>query len=428
MKAKTITKLPGPKSTKILAKLKKLNGGYAGVYPFIHSHQGKGSYFKDIDNNIFLDFASQVSSNPLGYNHPNLKKVLKSYSKTTPIKYAGQDFPNKEHLQMLEELLSTTPKNLNTSFLINSGAEAVENAIKLCMRKNPKAKYGISFKGSFHGRTLGALSLTDSKEVQKRDFFTIPTKHLPFSNEAPVELLRIFEEECSPHEIAFIILEHVQGEGGYNVAPTKMVKEIRRICKKEKIPYIADEVQSGMGRTGEWWAFSHFDITPNVFSSAKALNIGAVIANKNMFPKEQGTISSTWGGGHILDMALGIETIRTIKKQKLLTKNKINGIYIAKHLKELQSSSNHVWNPRGIGLMRAFDLPSSKMRDDVVTECLKNGLVVLGCGKAGIRLIPPYIITKQEIDQAFSIINQAVKQCSQQRFKHKGHICKFVSC
>ncbi|MDP3917144.1 MAG: aminotransferase class III-fold pyridoxal phosphate-dependent enzyme [Nanoarchaeota archaeon] len=423
MKAKIITKLPGIKSEKIINRLKKLNGAYNSPYPFVYSKEGSGAYFKDIDGNTFLDFASNIASTPLGYNHPNIKKVIRQYSSRCPIKYAGQDFNLKEHADLIEELLTTT--TLNRAFLVNSGAEAVENSIKIAMRNNPKAKFGISFTSAFHGRTLGALSNTDSREVQKRNFFTIPTKRLPFSDEAPEELLRILDEEASPKEVAYVILEHVQGEGGYNPASKKMVKEIYSICKSNGITYIADEVQAGMGRTGEWWAHNHYNIKPNIFSVAKALQVGAAVSSKEFFPKEEGSLSSTWGGGHVIDMAVGLETIKTIKKSGLLSKNTRNGKYI---LKLLNESNSIISNPRGLGLMCAFDLPTAKMRDDVVIESLNNGLVILGCGKSGIRLIPPFIINKTEIDEAFKILNKAIEKCSKKGFRHRGKICNFLSC
>lgn len=416
-----VKKLPGPKSQKIIDKLKKLNLGNSIVYPFVHSDKGQGCYFYDIDNNLFLDFASQIASNPLGYNNPDLKKIIKEYSNKYPIKYAGQDFVVKEHKDLLEELLSITPKELNSAFLINSGAEAVENAIKICMRKRPKTKFGISFKGSFHGRTLGALSLTHSKPVYKENYPEMPNKTLSFDEGAKDELLDIIKKEGAD-SIGFIIIEPIQGEGGYNVASKKMLIDLRKVTKQYNIPLISDEVQSGLGRTGKWWAIQNSNINPDVISAAKALQVGATIANKKLSP-EPGAISSTWGGGHILDLALGLETIRTIKRKKLLNNIDNMGNYLRKRLNEI-----NVKNPRGIGLMQAFDLENKKLRDNVIIECLKNGLVLLGCGHNGIRLIPPYIISKIEINQAVEILDSSIKRCSNKLFKHQGTICNYMNC
>ncbi len=416
-----IKKLPGIKSEKVLGRLKNLNGAVSSYYPFAFSGQGQGPYFKDLDGNTFLDFASNIASTPLGYNHPKLLATIKHFSKHHPVKYAGQDFALRLHADFIEELLSIT-KGMNRAFLVNSGAEAVENCIKIAMRSRPKAKYGLSFDHAFHGRTLGALSLTHSKPVHKKNYLAIPTQTLSFSEHGANELESLIKKD-SKESIAFVILEHIQGEGGYNPAPRKMVTDIRKICRENSIPYIADEVQSGMGRTGEWWAFENFNIKPDIFSSAKALQVGAVVSTKDQFPQEEGAISSTWGGGQIIDMAVGIETIKTIKRDKLLTKNNVNGRHIMKRMQELS-----LLNPRGIGLMCAFDMQNKKIRNDIIIECITNGLVVIGCGERGIRLIPPYIIEKNHIAEAFRIIESAIKKCTKQGFKHSGKICHYLDC
>lgn len=428
MKAKILTSIPGSKSAKHLALNKKLNGGWVVPHPFVHSGYGSGCYFKDIDGNTFLDFASQIASNPLGYNHPDIKKVIKRYTNSAPLKYAGQDFLVKEHNDLLEELLSITPQGFNAGFLINSGAEAVENAIKICMRKQKKAKYCISFKNAFHGRTLGALSLTNTaKKQQKENFFAIPTQRLPYSEEAG-DVLRNMLKTISPEEIACIIMEPIQGEGGYNIPSEKMVKDIRTITKEHNIPLISDEVQAGMGRTGEWWGIQNFSVKPDVIAAAKALQVGATMANKAMFPTEPGSISSTWGGGHLIDLAVGAETIRSIKKQKLLSKVKKQGKDLLKRLHELSESFPVVLRPRGMGLMTAFDLPSNKLRNDVIIEAVKRGLVILGCGMQGIRLIPPYIVTQKEMNEAIEILQSSIKTCVPSTFQHRGPICDFMDC
>ncbi len=402
-----------------------MNGGFSGAYPFVHSKEGYGSYFKDIDNNVFLDFACQIASNPLGYNHPDINEVIKKY-KEHPLKYAGQDFTVPEHLELLEELISITPPEFNSAFLTNSGAEAVENCMKLALRKQKQAKYGISFESAFHGRTLGALSCTNSKSVQKRNFFSIPVKRLPFNGDAIENLHRILKQESSAEEIGFIIMEPIQGEGGYNIASKELLKEIRKITKQNNIPFISDEVQSGIGRTGKWWAIQNFNITPDIISSAKALQVGATIANRRMFP-EPGSISSTWGGGHLIDLAIGAQTIKTIKKRKLLNNINKQGSIIKKRLLELETE-NMISKTRGLGLMIAFDLPSAKVRNDFIIECLKNGLVLLGCGEKSVRIIPPFVVGRQEIDEALSIMHSSLKKVNSLKFSHTGQICDYLTC
>jgi 4-aminobutyrate aminotransferase len=275
----------------------------------------------------------------------------------------------------------------------------------------------------WHGRTLGALSLTNSNAVHKKNYMRLPMLRLPYSEGADERLERILRSEASADEIGFIIIEHVQGESGYNIAPKKMVEDLRKVAADNGIPYISDEVQAGMGRTGRWWAFEHFGITPDVFTAAKALQVGAVVSKSSMFPHEPGAISSTWGGGHSLDLALGMKTIHVIKKDKLLGRNERMGRYLLGRIRELEVSGQ-----RGLGLMLAFDLPSASVRDNLIAECAKRGLLLLGCGTKGIRLVPPYIIERDDADLALETIEAALKRISSRGFTHHGPICEFVHC
>lgn len=428
LKISVKTALPGPKSAKILDALQKRNGGWSISYPFVHSSKGEGCFFTDIDGNIFLDFGSQIASNPLGYNHPTLLHLSKEYLGRSPLKFAGQDFTVQEHLHLLEELTSITPKHIDAGFLINSGAEAVENAIKVALRSKPTAKLGISFTGAFHGRTLGALSCTNSKVVHKKHYLGINMRRLPFAETAPEQFEELLQTDVAPEDVGFVIVEPIQGEGGYRVASKRMITETRRLAKQNDIPFIADEVQSGIGRTGHWWAFEHFGIEPDIISTAKALQVGATLANRKLFPSEPGSISSTWGGGHVLDMANGIATIQTIKKEKLLVKNTQHGSYLRKGLQELAMKNLFVQNIRGLGLMNAFDLPTKKMRDDLVLQLLKQGIVVLGCGKTGIRILSPYVVEKRELDLFLRELEKALSVCNKKGSVHTGAICKYGMC
>ncbi len=418
------TQVPGPKSFRILRGLKAKNGGWSVSYPLVFSGKGHGPYCEDLDGNVFLDMASQIASNPMGYNHPEMVEVVRNYAHRFPVKFAGQDFAVAEHLGLIEDLTGIAPEKLDAAFLINSGAEAVENAMKICMRKRPGTKFGISMENGWHGRTLGALSMTNSNKVHKKGYMRLPMLRLPYDENAGAELDRILRAEASAEEIGFLIIEHVQGEGGYNVAPKEMVAGLRRICADHGIPYISDEVQAGMGRTGRWWAFEHYGIVPDVFSCAKALQVAAVVSGKGMFPEEPGAISSTWGGGHIIDMALGMKTIEIIKKEKLLERNAKIGRYLLSALNDIGGIDDQ----RGLGLMIAFDLPDVGMRDNVVAECAKRGLLVLGCGQSSIRLIPPYVVEKGDCDKAVEILEDSVKECRRKGFSHTGPICDFIHC
>lgn len=416
---KITTPIPGPKSSALLAQLRQLNGGWTSPHPYVHSKRGEGCYFSDVDGNVFLDFASQIGANPLGYNHPAMLEVVKQYAHSFPVKYGGQDFTVPEHGAMIGELLSITPKELNAAFLINSGAEAVENAIKIAMRSQKATKFGVSFENGWHGRTLGALSLTNTKAVQKKYYPTLPVRRLPYDLTAGEKLQHLLDAEAAPEEIGFVIMEPVQGEGGYYVAQREMVRDIRRITRQHKIPFITDEVQSGVGRTGTWWAIEHFDVEPDIIASAKALQVGATIANRRLFA-EPGSISSTWGGGHILDLALSIETIKIIKRDKLLTHNQKMGRIIHKALHDLSRDYAAMQHIRGLGLMQAFDLPSPDYRNAFVYEAAKRGLIVLPCGKQSIRFIPPYLIDTKEIDEAMDVTTATLRVCKKGKFVKAG--------
>ena len=415
------TKVPGPKSLKILKKMQSINGGYSDPLPFVHSGKGKGCYFYDIDGNKFLDFASQIAANPMGYNHKRMLKVVKKF-KSFPVKYAGQDFYTREHVNMIEEVLSIS-RGMNAAFLVNSGAEVNENAIKVCLQKKKSAKFGISFEGAFHGRTLGALSCTNSKKVHKANLWQFPMRRLPYDESMSDKFLRIMEEEASAEDVGFVIVEPVQGESGYNIPSKKMMYELARLCKKFKILLIADEVQAGVGRTGKWWSHQHFSFKPDIISSAKALQVGAVISRKDMFPSQVGSLSSTWGGGQTLDLAVGLETIKIIKDDKLLVRNSKMGSYILQQLRTLPVS-----RVRGLGLMCAFDVPSKKMRNDLVLQLIKSGVAILACGDKGIRVIPPYVVTEKEVDEFISVLDKAIHVCKRKGFKHKGKVCEITGC
>jgi len=401
-------KVPGPKSKKVLEKFKRLNGGWAMPVPFVYAG-GKGCYIWDIDGNRFLDFASNIAVTPLGYGHPALDEVLRQYKKS-PVKIAGQDFVAREHVELLGELLKIVP-GFNSAFITNSGAEAVENAIKIAMRKQG-GQYGASFEYAFHGRTLGALSFTNSKIVYKTGYWPFPSQRLPFDESAPVLLEEMTRREGGAENLSFVIVEPVQGEGGYNIAPKGMMRGILKVTKEYGLPLICDEIQSGMGRTGKWWAFEHYGIKPDIFTAAKALQVGATIADRGMFPKEPSAISSTWGGGQLVDLAMGIATIRAIKKEKLLSNCTRMGKYFVKRLGELD-----VLNPRGLGLMCAFDMPNKQMRDRLAEHLLQNELIALGAGSRTIRLIPPYIVSEEEIDEAIGIIEKSLREMRGERPK-----------
>src|SRR3989344_2833750 len=408
-------KLPGPSVASALKRIEKHIGLYDPPYPFVYGGKGQGVYCEDLDGNTFMDWVSQIACQPLGYNHPRMLEVAKKYSNKSPLKLAGHDYYSIEHIELLEEVASTLPEELQSIFLINSGAEAVENAIKIAYRKKPSAKVGISVHGAFHGRTLGALSCTNSKTAQKKNYPEIPVRRISLNNAD--ELNRLLKYDVDPENVAYVIAEAIQGEGGYKFADKQWLQDLRRITAANNIPLIIDEVQVGMGRTGKWWAFQHSGIMPDIITSGKALQVAATIGKKEMFPTESGSISSTWGGGDLINMAMGLEIIKTIKEENLLDKIKVLGEYLLKRLKELEQKYSIVTNARGLGLLLAFDLPNGEIRNKLVDLNFEKGLLTLGCGPHSLRIIPPYIISEQEIDIGIDILEQNLKLLSEGKSK-----------
>jgi 4-aminobutyrate aminotransferase len=379
------------------------------AYPLVIK-DGEGCFLIDADGNRFLDFNSNVCSCNVGYKHPEIMKVLEDYSRIGAHKIAGQDFFSEEQVKLAEKLVKIVPRNLKKVLLVNSGAEAVENAIKFAYRKKgPLA--GVSCIGAFHGRTLGALSFTDSKAVQKKNYPEVNNELIKFciDDDDPEinQLEELIKREAEP---AFVIVECIQGEGGYRVASKKFIKTLRKVTKECDIPLIIDEIQSGMGRTGKWWSFEHYGVKPDIMAAGKSLQVGAVISSKKYDPCEPGAVSSTWGGGHRIDMAIGLKTIEIIEKEKLMKNAKKMGNYLMKRLKELQQKyPENIIDVRGLGLMIGIEFNDEKIRDYVVQETFKRKLLLLGCGFKNLRIAPPLTITQDLIDHGLFILEEVMK-------------------
>ncbi|MFQ5940231.1 MAG: aminotransferase class III-fold pyridoxal phosphate-dependent enzyme [Nitrososphaerales archaeon] len=396
---------PGPKGSKVVSYINTHCIESTFTYPLVVAN-GRGCYIEDVDANIFLDFASNIGVSQLGYSHPDIMRVLEKYSKISALKIAGQDFYSEEHANLVEAVLSTVPENFK-AFLVNSGTEAVENALKLAYRSRGPL-FGISCYGAFHGRTLGALTFTYSKPVQKRNFPEFPAKRIKFCiKDDDAKIDEINSVLASQNNIAFIITEVVQGEGGYNIASKKFIQNLYRAAKDHNIPMIIDEVQSGMGRTGEWWAWEHYGIKPDIMTTAKGLQVGATLFDAKYDPHERGAKSSTWGGGHRIDMAVGATVIEVIKRAKLLDNAKKMGGILMKRLTEFVGKYG-VIDARGIGLMIGVEYESKERRDEVLQKAFKNGLIMLPAGEKTIRIIPPLIIGEEEIDEGMEILNKSL--------------------
>jgi 4-aminobutyrate aminotransferase len=395
------------KSSYVVKKMKKLTYNSTFVYPLVIK-DGQGCYIEDIDGEQYLDFTSNISSSPLGYGHPEIKELIKRYGDIGAHKIAGQDFYCEEHILLAEKLLSITMSNSKV-FFINSGAEAVENAIKLAYRKNGPLP-GISCLNAFHGRTLGALTFTFSKKVQKSNFPEFSVKRIKFCTSDNDPEIDTIEKLAREYKISFIITELVQGEGGINVASKKFAKKLNLISSKYNIPLIIDEIQTGLARTGKWWAFQYYGIKPDMISIAKSLQVGAVVFDKKFEPNQQGVLSSTWGGGNRIDMAIGIKTIDIIARDKLLEKVNKNGDFLKQCLIELKNVNDTIMDVRGIGLMLGVEFYKKEDRNKVINKLFKNKLLVLPAGIKTIRILPPLIITKQEISKGLEIFERVLKE------------------
>jgi 4-aminobutyrate aminotransferase len=396
---------PGPKASGIIEIMKRHAYDSTFMYPLVIAG-GHDCTIEDVDGNEFLDFSSMVGSCPLGYSHPEILEVLAQYSKNGTHKIAGQDFYTEEHAYLAESLSSIIPENFKT-FFINSGAEAVENAIKLAYRKMGPLS-GISCVNAFHGRTLGALTFTFSKPVHKFNFPELPVKRIKFCVDDNDPEIDAVEKLLKENKIAFIISEVIQGEGGYSVASQKFIKNLRKYADKYGVPLILDEVQSGLGHTGKWWAFEHYGIKPDIMSMAKALQIGATAFDKRFDPGEQSVISSTWGGGSRIDMSVGAKIIDVIKRDKLLENATRMGEILKNGLVELVGK-NGIIDVRGIGLMIGIECETKAKRDEVLMKLFRKGLLMLSAGQKAIRIIPPLIITEEQVQEGIVIMHDTCK-------------------
>lgn len=410
------------------------------VYDFVWdiTADAKGPFCTDIDGNILLDFTSHVASAPLGYNNDEVRARLDALSIPDPGKIAGQDFytsggwPAEDPefpgpAQLMDKLTDlTAPYDLDTVFLSNSGAEAVENAMKICYQDRPAAKTGFTFEGAFHGRTLGTLSLNRSKAVHRRSYPEISgIEAVPFCDDTECtpgtcscgfflteddsrlrRKLRPGRGNVDPDSVAYLIMEPIQGEGGYRFPSEAFVDEIAALTDEHDIPLIADEIQAGLGRTGEWWASDLYPIEPDVITAGKGLRVGATVANRDRFPEEKARLSSTWGAGDIVASLQGAVTLEVIEDDNLMDNAVTRGRQVTEQLRDLDHE--FVENVRGTGLLLAFDLDTKARREALITACLERGLLLLGCGHRTVRLLPPLDVREREVTMAMDIIEAAL--------------------
>jgi 4-aminobutyrate aminotransferase len=410
------------------------------VYEFVWDHTAPaiGPFCTDVDGNVLMDFTGHVGAMPLGYNNPKILDPLAEFDLVDPLKIAGQDFyvragggggPNPDipgPAGLMERLSDISSHyGMDTVFLSNTGAEAVENAIKIAY-DHTGGSYAVTTEGAFHGRTLGALSLNRSKAVYRRDFPEIAGVHdTPFCTDrdctpASCDCGFFFDDTSwlrqmlagdsgyvDADETAYLVLEPVQGEGGYRFPSDAYMDEIAAIVAEHDVPVVVDEVQSGVGRTGEMWASDHYAIEPDVIASAKALRVGATIASEELFPEETSRLSSTWGAGDILGAAQGALTIDAIREHDLLD----NATERGEQAKELLRAAEMpgAVDVRGKGLLLAVEWESEDRRDAVIESALSLGLLTIGCGTKTLRLLPPLDATPREIRLGVDLLAEAAE-------------------
>ena len=434
---KFVTKVPGPLAQKLVAEDDRLmSPSYTRSYPLVVK-RGRGCRVEDVDGNEFIDFAAGIAVNSTGHCHPEVVKAIQDQAAEL-IHMSGTDFYYEQMTAFADRLSAVAPMAGPHRFYYgNSGAEAVECAMKLA-RYHTKRQNIISFFGAFHGRTMGALSLTGSKPQQKRRFapFVPGVTHVrypyayrgrgdgPLDPEAfGLECARYIEEKLfkttlPPEEVAAIILEPIQGEGGYVVAPDSFLREIRKICDRHGILMIADEVQSGAGRTGRWWAIEHSGVQPDIVCIAKGIASGmplsVCMSKAEIMDWVPGSHASTFGGNPIC-IAAALATMDIIERDAMRNAEVV-GSAILSRLQGWVEKYPMVGDVRGRGLMIGVELvkdketraPIGAIRDRIVDMAFERGLLLLGCGETTIRLCPPLVVNQVEADVALDILEECI--------------------
>jgi 4-aminobutyrate aminotransferase len=429
------TALPGPKAQAIIERdAQVVSPSYTRDYPLVIA-RGEGALVEDVDGNVFLDCTAGIAVTSTGHAHPDVVAAIVEQSGKF-LHMSGTDFYYELQVRLAEELSAIAPMpGPHRTFFGNSGTEAVEAAIKLA-RYYTKRSNLIAFFGAFHGRSMGSLSLTASKPAQRKGFSPLVPGvfHVPYANcyRCPVnatpetcaaECLRFLEEQTlvhvvSPDEVAAIVVEPIQGEGGYVVPPNVFHERLRDLATRHGMLLIVDEVQSGMGRTGKWFAIEHTGVHPDVVATAKGiasgLPLGVIIARSELMSWPPGAHASTFGGNPVA-CAAAMATIR-LMRERLMQNAEDVGAHLFAALKRLMAKHALIGDVRGRGLMIGVELVRDRRtkeratseRDRVVRECFNRGLLVLGAGRNALRFSPPLVLTKDQADTAVRILDEAL--------------------
>lgn len=427
--------LPGPIAKRLIERDQAvISPSYPRAYPFVMDH-GRGVEVWDVDGNKFLDFAAGIAVTSTGHSHPKVVKAIQQQAEQ--FIHISSDFYHPKWVELAEYLDLIAPFQEDAiSFMTNSGTESVEAALKLARYHTGRSQF-IAFLGGFHGRTYGAVTLTASKPKYHRGFgplmngvthIPFPDPYRPVLNMLPGEdigaaTIRYLEEEIfgrtvPADEVAGIVVEPIQGEGGYIVPPEGFFIQLRDVCTRHGILLIVDEVQAGMGRTGKWWSIQNFGVEPDIVVTAKGIAsgmpLGAMIARKSIVTWPKGSHGNTYGGNP-LSCAAALATFDLIENEYL--DNAVNvGKYILDRLETIKQSHPSIGSVRGIGLMIGIEfvmnpiskVPAEKLRDRIEHLAFERGLLTLGCGRSVLRISPALCITQSEAESGLQILEEAI--------------------
>ncbi len=433
------TALPGPEAQKALALDRRyVSPSYTRDYPLV-AKSGRGMIVEDVDGNTFLDFSAGIAVVSTGHCHPDVVRAIQRQAETL-IHMSGTDFYYPLLAEVAQKMAEITPGDFEKRvYFSNSGTEAIEAAIKIARHQTRRHRI-IAFFKCFHGRTMGSLSLTSSKAVQREHFGPLLSgvAHAPYANpyRCPcgakpdncehdckcadfIENV-LFKTTTPPEEVAAIFVEPVQGEGGYVVPPKSFLRRLREIADRHGIVLVFDEVQCGMGRTGKMWASEHFGVVPDILCSAKGIAsgmpLGVTVARADMMDWGPGAHASTFGGNPVA-CAAALETIRLLQEKYISNAAEMGG-YLKQRLAGWPRKHRIVGDVRGLGLMIGIEFvkdqaskePHPEARNRVVELAFTKGLLALGCGESTLRLMPPLVVEKEQADFAIEALDRCVTE------------------
>jgi len=413
------TPLPGPKAAALIERdSKAMSPSFTRAYPFV-MERGKGCWVTDVDGNRFLDFTAGIAVVTTGHSHPKVVAAIKEQAERF-LHMSGTDFYYSSEIELAERLenriLPGTPARV---FFTNSGAEAIEGAMKLARYATGRPSY-IAFIGAFHGRTFGALSLTASKASQRRRFAPLLSQvfHAPFptasrgvtTDQSIERIEELFTTVAPPESVAAVFVEPIQGEGGYLVPPDDFLPRLRELTSKHGILLVADEVQSGMGRTGHLLAVEHWGVEPDIVCLAKGiasgLPLGAFIARAEQMSWPPGSHGSTFGGNPVA-CAAGLATLDLLEDGLMENAARV-GAMMQDGLREIAATHKDVTDVRGLGLMLALELRTPELAARLVQSAFERGLLLLTAGTRAVRISPPLVLNSEEAATGLEIIASAL--------------------